>query len=65
MTTPDINKLAEDEDLQEDCVTYVMRPTKLPLFHDVFMLYCSLTPGTTVRDLCARYNPHSLGVDER
>nr|KAG5711402.1 hypothetical protein BaRGS_025829 [Batillaria attramentaria] len=37
----------------------------LPNFRDVFMLYCSLTPGTTVKDICARFNPHTLKVDER
>lgn len=37
-----------------------------PELRDVFMLYCDLTPGTTVKDLCTRHNsPHSLRVDER
>ena len=36
-----------------------------PTFRDVFMLYCGLSPGATVRDLCTRYNPASLRVDER
>lgn len=37
----------------------------LPSFRDVFMLYCGLSPGATVRDLCTRYNPGNLRVDER
>ena len=32
---------------------------------DVFQLYCGLTPGTTVRDLCSRYSPQLQRVDER
>ena len=38
---------------------------KKPHIKDVFMLYCGLTAGTTIRDLCARYNTHTLGIDER
>jgi len=32
---------------------------------DVFQLYCGLTPGTTVRDLCSRYSQQLQKVDER
>lgn len=32
---------------------------------DVFQLYCGLTPGTTVRDLCSRYAQQLQRVDER
>lgn len=64
--TPKIKQLAEDKQLQNECVNYVARGGRyLPRFYDVFTLYCGLTPGTTVRDLCTRYNPHSLRVDER
>ncbi|XP_064633487.1 GATOR1 complex protein NPRL2-like [Lineus longissimus] len=64
--TPDIQRLMDDKRLQNECIKFVARPGRiLPTFHDVFMLYCGLTPGTTVRDLCARYNPHSIRVDER
>lgn len=65
MVTPDINKLCEDEDLQKECIEYVARSGKCPEFHLVFQLYCALCAGATVKDLCLRYNPHSLGVDER
>uniref|UniRef100_W5NA75 NPR2 like, GATOR1 complex subunit n=1 Tax=Lepisosteus oculatus TaxID=7918 RepID=W5NA75_LEPOC len=32
---------------------------------DVFQLYCGLSPGTTVRDLCSRYAQQLQRVDER
>lgn len=32
---------------------------------DVFQLYCGLSPGTTVRDLCSRYSLQLQRVDER
>ena len=35
------------------------------MFQDVFELYCGLKAGTTVKDLCARINPHGRAVDER
>ena len=31
----------------------------------VLQMYCGLRAGTTVRDLCIQYNPHTLGIDER
>ncbi|EDO27172.1 predicted protein [Nematostella vectensis] len=37
----------------------------LPTFHDIFQLYSGLTPGVTVRDLCYRYHPYKLRIDER
>ncbi|CAH1773720.1 unnamed protein product, partial [Owenia fusiformis] len=43
----------------------VKQGSALPEFKDVFVLYCGLNPGITVRDLCARHNPHTLRVDER
>lgn len=36
-----------------------------PMFRDVFFLYSGLKPGTTVKDLCLRYNPHGMKIDER
>ncbi|XP_070192729.1 GATOR1 complex protein NPRL2-like [Littorina saxatilis] len=64
--TPDVHKLFASKDLQQECVRYVARNEQcLPSFRDVFMLYCNLTPGTTVKDICARFNPHSLKIDEK
>ncbi|XP_074645131.1 GATOR1 complex protein NPRL2-like [Tubulanus polymorphus] len=64
--TPHLHKLTEDKQMQLECIKFVAKQGRiLPGFHDVFMLYCGLIPGTTVRDLCSRCNPHSLRVDER
>ena len=38
---------------------------KHPNLKDILILYCGMTPGTTIKDLCTRWNPHSLGIDER
>ncbi|KAH9505029.1 Nitrogen permease regulator-like 2 [Bulinus truncatus] len=65
--TRDINKLMEDERLQQECLEFVAKSERcLPEIRDVFMLYCSFTPGITVKDICTRQmNPHTLRVDER
>lgn len=64
--TPEINQLTHDKRLQKECLDYIgKKGPSLPSFHDVFMLYCGLSPGVTVKDLCARYNPANLRVDER
>lgn len=38
---------------------------QLPHLRDVFRMYSGMTYGTTVRDLCLRFNPASLHIDER
>lgn len=61
-----------------DCWTQVFFPLFCDLFvwgffsgqkraslRDVFQLYCGLSPGTTVRDLCSRYSQQLQRVDER
>ncbi|XP_071082771.1 GATOR1 complex protein NPRL2-like [Haliotis cracherodii] len=64
--TPEINSLFENSALQMECVQFVARKGhSLPAFRDVFMLYCSFSPGTTVKDICNRIGPHALKVDER
>ncbi|XP_014254393.1 GATOR complex protein NPRL2 [Cimex lectularius] len=64
--TPKLRRLVVDKKLQEDCLRTVARTGwQLPHFRDVFKLYCSMTHGTTVKDLCIRYNPSSLRIDER
>lgn len=64
--TTEINQLTQDKKLQEECLKYVGKKGRTPpSFRDVFMLYCGLSPGATVRDLCTRYNPGNLRVDER
>lgn len=43
----------------------VMSPGQRTSLRDVFQLYCGLTPGTTVRDLCSRYSHQLQKVDDR
>lgn len=65
-TTPKIRRLAEDRRLQEECIRYVARyPRQPPSVRDVFRMFCSMTRGTTVRDLCIRLSPHTLRINER
>ncbi|KXJ30194.1 Nitrogen permease regulator 2-like protein [Exaiptasia diaphana] len=64
--TPEMNRLLTDRKLQDECIQY--SPKKgavLPTFYDIFKMYCCLSPGLTVRDLCTRFNPSSLRIDER
>ncbi|XP_060079180.1 GATOR complex protein NPRL2-like [Ylistrum balloti] len=64
--TPQIPKLVEDRLLQEECVRFVARKAgDFPNFRDVFLLYSGLTVGTTVKDICCRYNPHAMKIDEK
>lgn len=66
-TTPKLRRLAVDKRLQEECVktVAVSAGRQLPTVRDVFRLYSSMTHGTTVKDLCTRFNPSSLRIDER
>ncbi|KAE8611944.1 hypothetical protein XENTR_v10012646 [Xenopus tropicalis] len=65
-TTPRVHELIHDKALQEECLNYVSKPgLKRPSLRDVFQLYCGLSPGTTVRDLIARYTQQLQRVDER
>ncbi|XP_050411926.1 GATOR complex protein NPRL2 isoform X1 [Patella vulgata] len=64
--TPELQQLANDPDLQAECIFFIARKEhRPPNFRDIFQMYCNLTAGTTVKDLCSRYNPHSLQIDER
>ncbi|XP_061113573.1 GATOR complex protein NPRL2 isoform X1 [Conger conger] len=65
-TTPKVQNLMDDKSIQEDCLLYVTKPgQKRASLRDVFQLYCGLSPGTTVRDLCSRYSQQLQRVDER
>ncbi len=44
---------------------YCLSGQKRASLRDVFQLYCGLSPGTTVRDLCSRYSQQLQRVDER
>ena len=64
--TPEINKLSKDSSMQQECGKWVADDaTHLPSFRNVFMLYCAMGPGITVKDLCARHDMVSLKVNPR
>ncbi|KAG8523953.1 GATOR complex protein NPRL2 [Galemys pyrenaicus] len=64
--TPKVQDLADDQSLQEACLSYVTKQGhKRASLRDVFQLYCSLSPGTTVRDLIGRHPQQLQHVDER
>uniref|UniRef100_A0A4W5RJH1 NPR2 like, GATOR1 complex subunit n=1 Tax=Hucho hucho TaxID=62062 RepID=A0A4W5RJH1_9TELE len=65
-TTPKVQSLIDDRSIQAECLSYVTKQgQKRACLRDVFQLYCGLTPGTTVRDLCSRYSQQVQRVDER
>ncbi|GLD69372.1 nitrogen permease regulator 2-like protein [Lates japonicus] len=65
-TTPKVQSLMDDKSIQEECLSYVTKQgQKRASLRDVFQLYCGLSPGTTVRDLCSRYSQQLQRVDER
>ncbi|KAL4655377.1 nitrogen permease regulator 2-like protein isoform X1 [Arapaima gigas] len=65
-TTPKVQNLIDDKSVQEQCLAYVTKSgQKRASLRDVFQLYCGLSPGTTVRDLCSRYAQQLQRVDER
>ncbi|XP_042895372.1 GATOR1 complex protein NPRL2 isoform X2 [Parasteatoda tepidariorum] len=64
--TTRLHDLAENYDLQEECINYVARQgCHRPFFRSIFALYCQLTPQTNVKTLCMRNNPRANGIDER
>uniref|UniRef100_A0AAY4E526 Nitrogen permease regulator 2-like protein n=1 Tax=Denticeps clupeoides TaxID=299321 RepID=A0AAY4E526_9TELE len=63
--TPKVQNLIDDKGIQEECLHYVTKAGQRASLRDVFQLYCGLTPGTTVRDLCSRYSQQLQRVDER
>lgn len=64
--TPKVQDLVDDKSLQEACLSYVTKEGhKRASLRDVFQLYCSLSPGTTVRDLIGRHPQQLQHVDER
>ncbi|CAB3382742.1 Hypothetical predicted protein [Cloeon dipterum] len=65
-TTPALQKLSDDAHSQEECLKYVARSeSNLPALRDVFNMYCNMTHGTTLKDLCLRLNPYTLKIDEQ
>lgn len=65
-TTPKLNRLAQDPCLQVKCLNYVAKTERqLPNLRDVLRIYAAMTRGTTIRDLCVRFNPAQLKINER
>ncbi|XP_044732907.1 GATOR complex protein NPRL2 isoform X2 [Chrysoperla carnea] len=64
--TPKLKNLASNEELQRQCIAYVSKSARTPAtLRDIFRMYSSMTYGTTVKDLCIRFNPNSLHINER
>ncbi|XP_072382097.1 GATOR1 complex protein NPRL2 [Diabrotica undecimpunctata] len=65
-TTPKLKMMAQDVDLQHRCLNFVAKSKRQPpTIRDVFRLYAAMTRGTTIRDLCIRFNPSNLRINER
>ena len=46
----------DNQELQNECLEYVsITGNQPPTLHDVITLYCGLSPGVEVKDLCMRY----------
>lgn len=57
-TTPQLNRLARDDNLQNECIGYIQKDghTLYPgTFHKIFALYCSIQPSIRVSDFCVLY----------
>jgi len=64
--TPKLRELPLNRELCRDCIAYVSKSERHPpSFRDVFQMFCGMTYGTTIRDLCLRLNPHALRIDEQ
>lgn len=64
--TPELASLRTDKELQKDLSERVARSEEeLPTFRDLYTFVSSFTYGTTVKDLCLRFNPAKMGIDER
>ncbi|XP_054289536.1 GATOR complex protein NPRL2 [Macrosteles quadrilineatus] len=64
--TPKLRRLAIDKRLQDECLRTVAKTGRqMPSVRDVFRMYTGMTHGTTVRDLCLRFDPSALHIDER
>ncbi|XP_018330250.1 GATOR complex protein NPRL2 isoform X2 [Agrilus planipennis] len=65
-TAPKLKMLTQDVNLQNRCLNFVARTYRqLPNLKDVFRMYAAMTRGTTIKDLCIRFNPASLKINER
>ncbi|KAG0720690.1 GATOR complex protein NPRL2 [Chionoecetes opilio] len=61
-----VRRLYEDPELQEECRRALAKHCAFrPQLCQILELYCSMTYGVSVRDLCIRHNPQALNIDER
>ncbi|KAK7601872.1 hypothetical protein V9T40_009313 [Parthenolecanium corni] len=64
--TPKLRKLAVDKKLQEECILALTRTGKESAqIRDIFCMYSNMKSGVTMKDLCIRFNPLQLNIDER
>jgi hypothetical protein len=61
----DLSKVNHHQKLLNMWTMFVSGWAYPPSFRDIFQLYCALGPGVTVKDICTRFNPHALKIDER
>ncbi|CAG9773962.1 unnamed protein product [Ceutorhynchus assimilis] len=65
-STPKLRTLAHDNELQKRCLHYVTRSHRqFPNVRDVFRVYAAMSRGTTIKDLCSRFNLCSMRINER
>lgn len=65
-TTPKLKSLSHNRDLQEKCLQYVgISRRQVPTLKDVFRVYSAMSRGTTVKDLCLRFSPANMKINER
>ncbi|KAH0949649.1 hypothetical protein HN011_007984 [Eciton burchellii] len=64
--TSKLRHLGDDTKLQERCIAYASKIPRQPAyFRDIYRMYSSMTYGVTMKDLCQRFNPQNLRINER
>ncbi|CAK8689336.1 unnamed protein product [Clavelina lepadiformis] len=66
ITTAKLNQIMENPRLQSECLRFIAKKGhQLPTLHDVMTLYCGLSPGVKVQDLCLRHQNEMTRVNEQ
>lgn len=64
--TPKISMLARNKELQQTAVRKCSRSDiKQARYSDIFRMYAYMTHGATLGELCVRFNPAGLNINER
>jgi len=64
--TPRISQLAKCKELQKSAISKCSRsPLKQARYQDIFRMFASMTHGATLGELCVRFNPAALNINER